>query len=170
MAITSFFPTESLITVGRPIDWEVDINNVGRRSAANPSVELFVDGKRVQAEAFEVDAKSSTTVRFRHKFISAGEHMVEARLSEDPLNIDNHRWFSLPVRESVRVLCIAGKPDSADNVAFALEPFEHERQHVRCEIVSETAIVEKELPDYDAVVLCNVGRISRAEATLAQTG
>lgn len=166
LAITSLFPTESLITVGRPISWEVGINNVGTQNSVNPSVGFFVDGKRVQAEAFEVDAKSSTSVRFRHKFISAGEHMVEARLSEDPLNIDNHRWFSLPVRESVRVLCIAGKPGSADNVAFALEPFEHELQRVQCEIVSETAIMEKELPDYDAVVLCNVGRISREEATV----
>ena len=53
-------------------------------------------------------------VSFSHRFDSPGDHVVEAAAWDaDLLDIDNHRWLSVPVKDHLRVLCVDGKPASA---------------------------------------------------------
>ena len=44
--------------------------------------------------------------------------MVEVRIDDDPLPLDNHRWLAVPVREFLNVLLVDGD--------FKPEPFQAE--------------------------------------------
>ena len=54
--------------------------------------------------------------------------MVEVRIDDDPLALDNHRWLAVPVREHLNVLLVDGeyKPEpfqsETDYLAQALSP------------------------------------------------
>jgi hypothetical protein len=80
------------------------------------------------------------------------------RIAGDRLAVDNRRFLSVPVRESIRALCIEGRAGSARLVAYGLDPFKSPRPRVKWEIVGETALLERNLDEYDCLFLCNVGR------------
>ena len=71
---------------------------------------------------------SKRAVSFAYRFDTPGDHVVEIRLGADLLDVDNHRWLSVPVKEHLRVLCVDGKPaggpigGATDYVALALNP------------------------------------------------
>src|SRR5207253_1437762 len=107
---------------------------------------------------------------FKYRFETPGDHIVEARLERDQLDIDNHRWLSLRVKESLAVLCVSGKPASApltgaaDFVALALNPEEPSNAShslIVPEVLPESALLERDLSRYDCVFLCNVGQFNR---------
>jgi hypothetical protein len=70
------------------------------------------------------------------------------------------------VRESLAVLCVQGAPNEAKHLAIALEPQRGDRPLVRPTLASESALLEKDLAEYDALFLVNVGRFSRDEAAV----
>jgi hypothetical protein len=127
-------------------------------------LKLLVDGREIADDEVEVPAGGEASVTFQHRFSTAGTHVVEARIGEDALVADNHRWFSLPVPESVEVLCVEGRPGGADNVALALTPNADQGSDLRPVVVGESALLEADLSRYACVFLCNVGRFRPAEA------
>ncbi|MCA9271058.1 MAG: VWA domain-containing protein, partial [Planctomycetales bacterium] len=157
---------ESTVVAGRDVHITAQIKNLGAGDRVNHSVRLFVDDRPVAEQRVDVAAGDETTAAFTHAFAAAGEHVVEIRLADDALAVDNHRWLSVPVRDSLSVLCIAGKPQAADHVALALAPERSADRVIRTEIAPESAIEERDLALYDCVVVCNVGRFAHDEATL----
>jgi hypothetical protein len=117
-------------------------------------------------EKVNVPASGRAAVAFVHRFEAPGEHRVEVRLDDDPLDVDNHRWASVPVREAIRVLCIEGRPGDAQHVALALEPTLATPPRVQVQTRFENALLEMELLQFDAVFLCNVARFGREEASV----
>jgi len=85
-------------------------------------------------------------------------------MDDDALSLDDSRWLSFQVRESIRVLCIEGKPNAAKFVALALAPRQDGPNPIRAEVATEPALLERELAEYDCLFLCNVGRIGREES------
>jgi len=163
LAVTALGVRESLVTIARDITVESEVQNFGNR-AQTCRVSFFVDGQQVHTEKITVSPNDRSSVSFLHRFEIPGEHEIEARLAEDSLAVDNHRWFSLPVRESINVLCIEGKSGAARFVSLALEPSKSKRPRVRSEVRFEHALSEAELDRYDCVFLCNVGRFGRDES------
>ena len=164
-AITSVGVDEALVTVGREVTLQATVQNFGNRDQAC-RISLLADDQQVSTERITVAASGRTSVSLLHRFETAGEHTIEARLEGDALEVDNHRWRSIPVRPSIRVLCIEGRPGAARYVAWALEPVRSERPRVRVDVRFEDALLEADLERYDCVVLCNVGRFSRDEAAV----
>ena len=164
LAVTNVEVSDPLITTSRDVTVRAEVQNFGLQDRAQHKVEFVVDGRVVHEQFVDVDAGGQATASMTHRFATPGEHRVEVRLADDALAIDNHRWVSVPVRESIRVLCIEGKTDAAQSIALALEPGKGTRPRVRTRVVSENAIVESGLSDYDCVFLCNVGRFGRDEA------
>ena len=66
--------------------------------------------------------------RSSYRFETPGDHVAEVRLAADALDVDNHRWLALPVKDQLRVLCVDGKPaggglsGASDYLALALNP------------------------------------------------
>lgn len=164
VAITKLDTSESLITIGRDVSFRAEIENVGAAPVARHKVEFIVDGQSVHSEHVDLTGGGRANATLVHRFSAPGEHLVEVRTEDDPLGIDNHRWVSVPVRDSIRVLCIEGVPGDVRHVAIALEPSKSVRRRVRTTIASESAILETALNDYDCIFLCNVAKFSEHEA------
>ncbi|MFT5525488.1 MAG: hypothetical protein ACI9HK_003456, partial [Pirellulaceae bacterium] len=164
VAITQLNTKNTLVTVKREVAIDAQIRNFGTEDKSGLKVEFSVDGSRRAERSVDVKAGEQATVSWSHQFIEAGDHWVEAKLSTDNLPVDNRRWISVPVRESIHVLCIRGKPGAARNVALALDPTRDNDSRVRTQVEPENALLELDLRKFDAVFLCNVGRLGRDEA------
>ena len=154
------------VVVGRDVVFQAQVRNYGPGDRAAYSVQFLVDERPVSDQTIDIAAGDEASLAFTHRFDSPGEHVVRIHLPNDPLEVDNSRKLSVDVREALKVLCISGKPDSANHVALALSPGRSSQSMIRTELASESALLERDLAAYDCVVLCNVGRFGRDEAAV----
>jgi len=172
LAVTRAAASEPLATVARDVSLEADIRNFGRQPRARQLVELFVDGRRAGEQFVDLEPGASKTVTFPYRFDLPGDRAVEIRLAADLLDVDNHRWLALPVKDRIRVLCVDGRPagaafkGAADYLAVALSP-QSDPTHpalVQTQIVPEGALMDTDLAQFDCVFLCNVAQFTASEA------
>jgi hypothetical protein len=169
-AVTGLRLAEPMPLLGRTMALHVRLKHFGRTPQSRRTLELLVDGRRVQQQRLDLPPGQEIEARFSHVFETPGDHQLEARLEPDRLDLDNHRWLALPVREAVRVLCINGRPSgeplggAADFLRLALSPTEGPQAVVRAEIAAEGALLERDLAPYQVVCLCNVAQFTPSEA------
>jgi hypothetical protein len=178
LAVTQLNVDQPYTVADRPTTVTAAVRNFGSQPRSQHVVELFVDDVRVNDQLVDVQPGESASVMFRHQFDRPGDHLVEVRLGPDSLDVDNHRWLALPVKKQLRVLCIDGKPagdgisGAADYVMLALNPNADDPASpwpIRPEVASESAILERDLSQYDAVFVCNVGQFTGSEARVLST-
>lgn len=169
LAITRLEADQPISTLASDTTFRAEIQSFSSQDQPRQSVEFFVDGVRVAEQTVDLAAGGRAGATFAYKFETAGEHVVEGRLAGDQLALDNHRWLSVPVRESIRVLCIHGKPGETKYVALALEPRKDNKPRIRVEQAPESMLLEADLKQYDCIFLCNVGRFSRDEAQILRS-
>ncbi|MEX0711865.1 MAG: BatA domain-containing protein [Pirellulales bacterium] len=177
LSLSSLRPLEPFATIGSEVTLEAEVRNHGRQGRSRQLLELYVDGRRAGEQHVDVEPGDSVTASFSYRFDRAGDHRIEVRLAGDLLDIDNHRWLSLPVVEHLRVLCVNGKPEggafqgATDYLAVALAPRgpTDDRAPVRPEVVPESALVELDLAQYDCVFLANIGQFTPNEARLLRS-
>lgn len=173
MAVTSIRAAEPFATIARDVTIEAQVRNFGAASH-NPTVEFVVDERRVGETIVEVGPGAQTAVSFSYRFETAGNHVVEVRLgpNQDLLDVDNHRWLSLKVKEYIRALCVNGKPSggglsgATDYVMLALNPEPGSTTApglVHAEEITESGLLERDLASYDCIFLCNVGQFTASE-------
>lgn len=164
LAVARLDVSQPLVTSRGEVTLSGEIQNFSRQDAPRQAVEFLVDGQRIADERIDVPAGGRTTVSTSHRFAAAGDHVVEVHLTDDALALDNRRWLSVPVREAIRVLAVAGRPGDARHVALALNPRPEARGAIEVTQVAESALIETDLAQFDCIVLSNVGRFSREEA------
>ena len=165
-AVTSLILRDAYVVPGSDVVIQAQIRNFGPGDRANEAVQLLFDDRPLSEKTVYITAGYETSVAFTHRFETPGEHVVRVQLPDDPLPIDNTRQLSVPVRSSLRVLCISGKPGAADHVAYALSPNRSGDSPIQAELASESALLERDLAEYDCVFLCNVSRFGRDEAAV----
>ncbi|HVX63663.1 MAG TPA: BatA domain-containing protein [Pirellulales bacterium] len=176
-AIVSCRAVEPYVTAAREATLEAEIRNFGRQERPGYGVELYVDGRRAGETQVDLQPEGTGAASFNYRFDAPGEHQIEFRLAGDQLDIDDHRWLSLPVVRQLRVLCVDGRPGggafegAADYLLVALSPRgpTDDRSAVRPEVVPESALLELDLEPYDAVFLCNVGQFTPNEARVLES-
>ncbi len=173
MAITALRSSEQFATVARDITFTADIRNFGVEAHADLPVEFLVDTQRVHEERVDLRAGGTATAAFAYRFDLPGNHVVEARISGDALDLDNHRYFALAVKDQLRTLIVdggsgGGNRGGSEYLVYALDPDAGRDRHgpIHTQVVSESALVELDLKAYDCVFLCNVGQFTAAEAKL----
>jgi hypothetical protein len=172
VAVTQLSPGEPFATLGHAASFEAEVRNFGRQPRPHQIVELYVDGRRVAEQFVDLEPQGRATVELPYRFESIGSHAVELRVASDLLDLDNHRWVALDVKEHVRVLCIDGRPAAGGSggatrylsVALAPQTHELERNLVRVDVAGESALVETDLSGYDAIFLVDVGQFTANEA------
>jgi hypothetical protein len=163
-AVTSLTSSEPLITVGREVTFDATMRQFGPAARDQCDVELLVDNVPVSEQTIDIETGADVAVRFNHRFQSPGEHSVEVRVPGDRLEIDNFRWLVVPVREEVRVLCVAGRPGAANYLADALNPSPAGDSPIRPIIISDGDLADVELTGFNCVFLCNVAQITTSDA------
>ena len=177
VAIARVRTTRPFVTLGASVEIEADIRNFGAQPRPRQLVELHVDGRRSAEQHVDLDAGGSATAIFSYRFDTPGDHAIEVRLAHDLLDIDDHRWLALPVREHLNVLCVNGRAaegavgGSAEYLAVALAPFDDSAaaQPVRVEVAAESALVERDLGEFDCVFLADVAQFTPSEASILET-
>jgi hypothetical protein len=168
LAVTRLATSEPLPTPNREVALDVTLQQFGREPRPQCAVELLVDDLPVGEQIVDVPAGGDATIRFTHRFQSAGNHTVTVRAAGDGLTIDDTRYLVVPVREEIRVLCVAGGEAAADYVAHALNPDPAGGSRIRPAVVSEGDLPELEFSAFDCIFLCNVAQLAPNEAERLQ--
>ncbi|MCH7988545.1 MAG: BatA domain-containing protein [Planctomycetes bacterium] len=174
-AVTSFSSQESLAIVNRPIPLQVVLQKFDGVGITQRSLELYVDGRFAERQQVQLIPNTETQANFTYTFQSGGEHQLEVRLDGDSLAADDSRWLSLPVRESLNVLLVNGKPAGRPSqratyyVEQALSPSDdyaqqHNLIHVR--VISDGELTGVDLSDIDCIFLCNVAMFTQRETNI----
>jgi hypothetical protein len=172
LAVTALTASERVVTVGRSVELEVRLRDFGRRARPEQPVELWIDGRRAARQSVAVPGGGEASARFSCRFETPGDHALEVRAEGDALDVDNHRYLVIPVRQAVRVLCVDGRPSgdplggTTRFLATALAPEAGRSDHapIEVEVRSESALLERDLAAYDCVLLSNVARFTASEA------
>ena len=172
LAVIDARTSEPFATLAGGLDIEADLKDFGRQGKKRQAVELIVDGRRVNQTHVDVPPGGEASVSFFHKFESSGDHEVEIRAAGDNLDVDNHRFLAVPVKRSIGVLCVDGRPSgepfgaATDFLACALAPEESLSGvgRIQPEVVPESALSEYDLNRYDCIFLANVAQFTSSEA------
>lgn len=175
-AVTDLRLDSTVVTLnGPPPKVIATVRNFGPNVVTDFKARLLVDGQLGPDQSVpEIAVGGDATFAFSPTFSSPGDHLIEVRIDDDPLTLDNKRRLAVPVREFVRVLLVDGQPrpesfqSETDYLAQALNPevtSVGSASQIRTEIVNESQLGTRELAPFDAVVLCNVAQVTPAEAT-----
>jgi hypothetical protein len=164
LAITNFTIQDAFVTLGGESTFDVALRQSGPQPRPAVVVELLVDDVPVVERTVSVPADGAANVRLNHRFQTPGQHTIAVRAGGDRLDVDNSRWMVVPVREEIRVLCVAGRERAAIYVADALNPNPAGESPIRPVIISESDLADVELSDFGCVFMCNVGQLTAGEA------
>jgi len=106
--------SRKVVGTDRPVGIEAAILNTGTTVLEPASVNLLIDGAAVgRQDLGELAPGTSETVRFDHRFLEPGPHVVTVHvLSDDELPLDNRAERVLPVIDRLPVLVVEGQPSS----------------------------------------------------------
>ena len=166
VAISRLEVSQPMVTTHREVQIVAELQSFASSDWARQAVEILVDGERVADQRVDIPAGGRMTVAATHRFDTVGDHVVEARLAPDLLPLDNQRWLSVPVRETIRVLAIGGGPGDTRHIALALAPQKSAERSLLVHEATESELIEADLSAYECVILSNIGRISREEASV----
>ena len=172
LAVTGLRALDPPGIVGRSVQLEAELKNFGDQARRRQPVELLVDGQRIEQKQVSIGPRATASVAFFYRFDAAGDHAIEVRAAGDALDVDNHRFLAMPVRQAIRALCIDGRPaggsfrGAADYLAVALMPEAGPagRKLVQADVAPESAIMERNLARYQCVLACNVAQFTASEA------
>ena len=174
-AVVGLSITPNVVTTSAPIQVQARIQAFEGDFTAG-RVRLVVDGRALPNEEKQVPPLrrgETAEVTFQHQFATAGDHVVEVRLDDDPLILDNRRRQVVSVREAVEVLLVDGDPKPGlfqSEGAFlteALAPVDEspgQKSVIRVKTISASQLARTDLADYDTVILANVPRVTSRDA------
>jgi hypothetical protein len=172
LAVTSLELNAPYVLAGHKVALPATLRDFGHTARKRQMVDLLVDRQNAGRQYVDVPAGGEASVQFDYRFASPGEHAVEVRAPGDGLDIDNHRYLVVDVRQAVRVLCIDGRPAGDPSkasmfaLAHALRSDPNRRSPIEVQVVPESALTERKLADYDCVMLSDVAQFTPSEAHL----
>ncbi len=153
-----------------------------RAAATDPPFEL-----RVAQQAVVKLGRGQNTVSFPYKFTTPGDYVVQVRLENDALDLDDVRSAVVTVRNTVPVLLVNGKlvegrpqgalADTATEwLRIALNPFDTPAAPgnfpARPKVINENEFDDAgagDLTPFDCVFLCDVKQFTPAEVRRLET-
>jgi hypothetical protein len=148
---------------GVPLRLEASISNRSDQSAT-ALVQLHLSGVKRDQKAMALKAGEEGKVYFDFSVDKPGWVDGEIRLPGDRLPSDDTFYFTLLIREKVKVLIVDGDPRTSLKAgesyyfANALRPGQAENSPFTLRIITEAELGAYDLRPYDAVVLLNVAR------------
>jgi hypothetical protein len=155
-----------------------------RATAADPPFELRV----VHQESVERINRGVNTVTFAYKFPAPGDYVVQVRIENDALDLDDVRSAVVSVRSTLPVMLVNGKlvegrptgvrlaDEATEWLRLALNPYDTPGPHgnviARPKVVSENEFNDAgagDLTPFDCVFLCDVKQFTPAEVRRLET-
>ncbi len=149
--------------VGVPLHLEASVSNRSDQSATT-LVQLHLSGVKRDQKALALKAGEEGKAYFDFSVDKPGWVDGEIKLPGDRLPYDDTFYFTLKVREKVRVLIVDGDPRTSLRagesyyLANALRPGQAEDSPFTLRIITEPEFGAYDLRPFDAVILLNVAR------------
>jgi hypothetical protein len=185
LAVTNVtLPEDETPTAGRLTTIQATLHNFGE-TRENVGVKLRIGRARTAADNGEemrlvhemtVRAeRGQTPIAFPYQFPVPGDYVLQVSTDSDGLEVDDSRSAVVTVRKEMNVLLVNGKPasESFDQATELLRVVLAEQADAGNLVIKPTVLNTAQFTDetrgdltpYDCVVLCDVPRISAAEAT-----
>ncbi len=181
--VVSRLATESaLVGTTMPVRVTADVSNFGETTLRGATLQLRRDAEIVRREPLPALSPGQRfTAIATTMFSGPGSHTLEARVilpDTDALAADNARYLALDVRDAASVLLVDGRSGSSliagqvGYLATALSPARvvrgmgmddsavASRAPFSTRVISPGALANEDLSSYDAIALCNIGRLS----------
>jgi len=177
-AVANLSSTRSLTTPGGTLDLDVELSNFGRSARPGTRLEISVDGVVRHRETVDLPPAATMTRSVRVSAESGQDAAIEARISDDLLNLDNVRRLVVPLRRAVRVLIVDGsetRPEDSIFAELALAPPEVSTSPpvFRLQILPQTVPIsrfrEQALEEIDCILLCDVRSLTSEESARLET-
>lgn len=168
--INSMRSTRRVIQTNKTANFEVEVNNFNATSLTNLEISFYVDNLKQNSASVPVGSFGAATTNFPCEFTDPGSHRVKVVLEPDNLAVDNERYLSVDVRDSIRGLIVNGNPssdpyeDEAMYLRYALQPskIESERFSIySLDVVTDIVLEATDIKKYDFVILANVESLSQ---------
>ncbi len=155
------------LIAGVPLEVKVFIRIFCAEAVENIRVDLFVGRTKMGEQLVDLSSDERVSVPFRITAPPAGIHWGEVRLAHDRFTEDDRFYYAIRTLSPARVLLVDGDPGTSlfDNELFYLLSalrsggvLEHPLFYSKP--VTWEGLSQERLSDYQAVVLCNVDRLS----------
>ena len=177
-AVIDLTPEDTLVATDMPARFVAKIKNFGQSELSALPVDFYVDptgkdDKPFDRQTVNLPAGEVSSVHFETKFQSGGDHKIEVRLADDRLMADNRRYCSIEVVQEAQILLVDGKDQRAEDplsnetgyLKYVLSPKDPENPDKQNVITTESVphyrLSEKNLLNYQAMVLSNVARLPK---------
>lgn len=176
LAVIGLEQVDPVVVAGRQTVFRATIANFSSSPSSSLAAEILVDGQVEATERVSIPPGEQRAVAFAVGFRKPGQSAVEVRIPDDGLRLDNSRWLSVQVRQSLAVLAIDGEPSGqpfrseTDYLRIALAPGDDDQPSlIRVDTRLESELLEAKLDDYDLVVLANVGQWTESEVSVLES-
>ena len=119
ISIKEIRPSNQLIGVDLPFHLNVTTVNHSVAPVNENILTLFIGGEKQKTMSLSAAANESLNTALTYNFSTPGTHIGYLTLTDDRLNIDNHRYFAWDALGEVRVLCVG---EQTEYLTLALNP------------------------------------------------
>ncbi|HIA70615.1 TPA: VWA domain-containing protein [Candidatus Poribacteria bacterium] len=152
----------------RRLEVIVRVANFGNRDFEKVPLNLFINQKLIETKLIDVATHDITDVWFQVPLTDHTKQYGYAELPDDPIMIDNRRYFQFEGRQTIEVYCLNGEPnrDSRNNEIFYLQKATQALQKIvpiRFKSVSHF-LSPDQMKDADLIILANVGNLTEKMA------
>lgn len=162
---------EPVTVLGRPTLLQATFAHHSPIPRNDLKVELLVDGQVESTRPLSLAAGDRSSLTMSHVFKEPGPHVLEVRLPEDQLSVDDSFRAAVRVRSSLSAMVIDGEPGGepftaeTDYLRVALAPSAENESGslIRVDVKSESDLADARLDEYDLVIGCNITQFTEAE-------
>ena len=146
------------------------VRNFGTEPIENLSVRLFIDGNAIDTVELDIEPDDLADAVFSVAFQDEAMHTGWVELPEDPLLVDNKRYFTLQSLQSIKVHAVRESTRSTsryqtDETFFMKKALASGGDAVRIAFTESTSVPNAAtLERVDVLILANVAEFSSSEA------
>jgi hypothetical protein len=176
VGVVGLAPLSKSPVVGVPTRFQAMVRNFGDAEVSDVAVTFTAgDAAPLSARVPRIKPRSTEPVEFTFTFREAGALVAMAETEADDLPADNARYFAADVQKGVEVLVVDGEPSSeyGQSETFYLEralaPPGELRSGNLLQVITENQFETVPLDTVQAVVICNLYRMSEERITSLET-
>jgi hypothetical protein len=161
-AVVDLRASERVLTLRRGARFTAEIHNFSSIPQPDVKATLYVDDRFVKTQSISLPAQATVPVTFEYDgFVEPGSHLVRVSLDPDFLDVDDHRYLAVDVKNALRGLVVDGEPGDSPRqsetytLVLALDPT-GQGLFFSADVKTAELFNAEGLDAYDFVVLANV--------------